>query len=101
MKYFEQLLGLSNGNTPEDRIIKKQLFNNVHKAIEKLNSKHRIIVHLFYWEKLSYLKIAKEIDSTPNSVGATLTNIRKKLRSELAKIMHANWQEKFSSNSTT
>jgi RNA polymerase sigma-70 factor (ECF subfamily) len=86
MKNFEQLLGLIVDETPENKIMKKQLFNIVHEAIGRLNPKHRKIVHLFYWDELSYRKIAKMISSTPNSVGVTLTNIRKKLRSELKKL---------------
>jgi RNA polymerase sigma-70 factor (ECF subfamily) len=93
MKNFEHLLGLIVAETPEDKIIKKQQFNIVHKAIEKLSPKHRNIVHLFYWNKLSYRQIANIIDSTPNSVGATLTSIRKNLKNELKNTLHWNLLE--------
>jgi RNA polymerase sigma-70 factor (ECF subfamily) len=86
MKNLEKFLGLIIGETPEDRVIRKELFYIVHKTIEKLNPRHRKIVHLFYWDQLSYRKIANIIGSTPGSVGVTLTNIRKKLRFELKKI---------------
>lgn len=91
MKDIEQLLGLITGETPEDEIIKKQLFYNVHKAIEKLKSKHCDIAQMFYWDGLSSIKIAEIVGSTPNSVRVTLNNTRKKLRTDLEKIMSENW----------
>jgi len=70
---------ISNENQLETllRLENKKL---IREKLRELNPKHILIIRLFYWSGKSYKEIARIINSTPNSVGATLTKIRKELR---------------------
>jgi RNA polymerase sigma factor (sigma-70 family) len=91
MKNIEQYPVLTVGETPEDILIEKQICDILNKAKEKLKSEHRDMADMFYWDGLSCITIAQLFGRTPGSVRVTLTNIRKKLRTELGKNINQNW----------
>ena len=91
MKNIEQLPVLTVGETPEDILIEKQICDILNKAKEKLKSEHRDIMDMFYWDGSSCITIAQLLGRTPTGLRVTMTNIRKKLRAELEKIINQKW----------
>jgi RNA polymerase sigma factor (sigma-70 family) len=68
---------------PQKMLLKNEQEFLVRRSIQRLNPKHKLMIFLFYWGKLSCIKIAEIVGSTPNGVRVTLHNIRKKLKSDL------------------
>ena len=67
-------------DNPLDALIRLENKKIIREKLRKLDPKHCLIIRLFYWSGKNYKEIATIINSTPNSVGATLTQIRIKLR---------------------
>lgn len=65
---------------PDTRAIHSEL----HEAVNKLQTKHRIVVSLYYWQGLSYQEIAEIMASPIGSVRGWLNRAKHTLRKELS-----------------
>lgn len=68
--------------TPEDKIIIEQNLTELLSYIKKLNKKHQKIIHLRYFQELSYKEIAEILNESMSSVKVKLLRA-KKLLSEI------------------
>jgi len=65
--------------TPEDKIIIEQNLAELKKNIKKLKPKYQIVINLRYFQDLSYLEIASELDEPINNVKVKLLRAKKLL----------------------
>ena len=68
--------------SPEDKIITEQNLAKLLRDIKKLKPKYQKIIHLRYFQELSYKEIAQQIDEPMNNVKVKLLRA-KKLLSEI------------------
>lgn len=73
--------------SPEERIIKREKDMSVRAAVNKLPDKLKIIVLLFYMEKLSTAQIAEVMKLPIGTVLSRLYQARKRLRKELEDVL--------------
>ena len=68
--------------------VRLQLYENLllEKAIEKLKTKHREVICLFYFEKMSYREISNLLDIPNGTVSSRLTAAHKNLRKTLKRM---------------
>ena len=64
-------------NDPEQVFIKKETTDLVHKALNKMPSKYRNILHLFYFQNYSYQEIAQILKLNIRTVETRLYRARK------------------------
>lgn len=65
--------------TPEDKIIIEQNLAELKKNIKKLKPKYQRVINLRYFQDLSYLEIASELDEPINNVKVKLLRAKKLL----------------------
>ncbi|MBA4493384.1 RNA polymerase sigma factor [Paenactinomyces guangxiensis] len=71
---------VSNGDTPEEAILKKEQFNHYVQTLKKLPARHRSILYLRVIENFSYAQIAEALGLTHSKVRNLLYQSRIKLR---------------------
>ena len=65
--------------TPEDKLIKKQNLENLLIQIKKLKPRYQKVIHLRYFQELSYKEIAAELSEPMNNVKVKLLRAKKLL----------------------
>ncbi|WP_299052855.1 sigma-70 family RNA polymerase sigma factor [uncultured Polaribacter sp.] len=70
--------------TPEDKIITEQNLAKLLRDIKQLKPKYQEVIHLRYFQELSYKEISKQIDEPMNNVKIKLLRA-KKLLAEIIK----------------
>ncbi|WP_115462105.1 RNA polymerase sigma factor [Winogradskyella aurantiaca] len=73
--------------SPEDNLIKKQNLANLLIQIKKLKPHYQKVIHLRYFQEMSYKEMAKELDEPINNIKVKLLRA-KKLLAEI--IRHTN-----------
>ena len=72
-------------NTPAEKIIDKENYQNLKKEIKKILSPLEYDVLKFYLQGFSYKEIAKNLNITEKSIDNSLSRIKTKLRAKLTK----------------
>ena len=75
---------IDDNPTPEDKIITEQNLANLLHNIKKLKPKYQQVIHLRYFQELSYKEIANQINEPVNNVKVKLLRA-KKLLAEIIK----------------
>jgi RNA polymerase sigma-70 factor, ECF subfamily len=68
-----------------DRMSSDEETRNLKSALKKIDERYRIILTLYYFDDLSYDKIASKLKLPINTVRTHLRRAKEKLKSELAK----------------
>lgn len=66
----------SKGLNPEEALMKDQRIDEMHRIVEQLKPKYRLLVELRYFRELSYEEIATELDLPIGTVKAQLFRAR-------------------------
>jgi len=66
-----------------DDLLLKELKVKVREVLDKTDSRHRLPIELFYFKKLSYVEIAKELDLPIGTVMSRIARAKVYLRKEL------------------
>ncbi|WP_298778178.1 sigma-70 family RNA polymerase sigma factor [uncultured Polaribacter sp.] len=77
-------LVVDDNPTPEDKIIRQQNLEKLLRDIKKLKPKYKEIIHLRYFQELSYKEISEHINEPMNNVKVKLLRA-KKLLAEIIK----------------
>jgi len=84
-KYTEEVQQIiDDAPTPEDKIIKEQNLEKLLKDIKKLKPKYQEVIHLRFFQELSYKEIAEQINEPINNIKVKLLRA-KKLLAEIIK----------------
>ena len=71
-------------NSDEDSLANSFGSNAVEAAIRELDDNHRLVIMMFYFEKLSYKQIAAQLDVAVGTIMSRLSRAKIKLRDVLA-----------------
>lgn len=85
-------LTYTQGEDPEEAYINKESNYEVTQGLEKLPEKVKRIIHLYYFEGLSILEIAKRMSISEGTVKWQLNDGRKRMRKELC-AMNEKWND--------
>jgi RNA polymerase sigma-70 factor (ECF subfamily) len=66
-----------------DDLLLKELKIKVREVLDKTETRHRLPIELFYFKKLSYIEIAKELDLPIGTVMSRIARAKVHLRKEL------------------
>lgn len=67
------------GLNPEERVIRSQRLDLIHRTLEQLSHKYRLMIELRYFEELSYEEISNELEMPIGTVKAQLHRARQAL----------------------
>ncbi len=84
-KNSEAFLIKDDSPTPEDQIIIDQNLAQLLSYIKKLNTKQQEIIHLRYFQELSYKEIAENLNEPMSSVKVNLMRAKKNLAEIIAR----------------
>lgn len=85
---FEELYLKENGlQTPEDEMIDRELYFNVHQAINKLPEKCKRVYLMHHYDNLSYAEIAEIQNISLNTVKTHMKRALKILNKKLSKLI--------------
>jgi len=87
MACAEDFIPASSGLVPSRQLDKLELRQMVQIAVAKLNNHQRMAVLLHKFEGMSYIEIAKSMDTTPQAVKSLLCRARMNLRDTLQPYM--------------
>lgn len=65
---------------PEKSLEKKELLNNLEKAVDRLNEREKRIVQLYYYSELTYKEISRILDITESRISQIHSKIIEKLK---------------------
>ena len=74
---------VSDGSTPEDDMIRKQLAESVNRFLGTLPREKRVVFVLRYWYMYSTKEIAGKMGMRENTVSSILFRLRKQLKTHL------------------
>ncbi|HEY8563567.1 MAG TPA: sigma-70 family RNA polymerase sigma factor [Pyrinomonadaceae bacterium] len=77
--------------TPDEKLARRELANEVQKALGALKSKYRLPILLKYSENLSYEEIAKILECSVGTVGSRLNRGHKMLAQKLKHLKGEVW----------
>lgn len=84
---FENLFGFDEPQTkrtPDERLLKREISDEVQAAIARLKPKYRVPILLKYAESLSYEEIAKIMDCSIGTISSRMNRGHKMLAGKLA-----------------
>ena len=64
-------------------VVKMSEYNELHEAVDRLETNHRVVISLYYWRGLSYEEIASVMSSPIGSVRGWMHRAKETLRKEL------------------
>lgn len=82
-KENSQLVVESEEGQPEERLFDKELKSQLVQALESLNERERLIVSLYYYERLRFNEIAKILEVSESRICQLHTRIMLKLRQKM------------------
>ena len=74
---------VSDGSTPEDALIRKQLSESVNRFLSALPRDKRVVFVMRYWYMYSTKEIAHKMGMRENTVSSILFRLRKQLKTHL------------------
>jgi len=81
--YEEHKEKISNSDNVLDKIIERELINEVQKAVDRLPDKQRVVILLYYMQKMSTSDIASVLHIPKGTVLSRLAKARESLRKEM------------------
>lgn len=82
---YEYIETESDRLTIEDEFLKKEQERELHKAIDKLNDDHKTVLHLIYFEDMSYEQAGKVMKKKRKQIENLVYRAKQALRKELTK----------------
>ena len=74
---------VSDGDTPEDNLIRRQLSESINRFLKTLPAEKRVVFVLRYWYMYSIKEIASQTGMRESTVSSVLFRLRKKLKTHL------------------
>ena len=75
----------SHEPSPEDTLLRDAERKQLHLALSALSEDMRAVIHLFYFEEMSYAQAAKILKKSPKQIDNLLYRAKKELRDLLGK----------------
>ena len=82
---YEYIENESDRRNLEDDFIQKERERELHKALDKLNEDYRTVLHLIYFEEMSYANAAKVMKKNTKQIENLVYRARNTLKKELEK----------------
>ena len=82
---YEYIENESDRRSLEDEFIQKERERELHKALDKLNENYRTVLHLIYFEEMSYTNAAKVMKKNTKQIENLVYRARNTLKKELEK----------------
>ena len=82
---YEYIENESDRRSLEDEFIQKERERELHKALNKLNEDYRTVLHLIYFEEMSYANAAKVMKKNTKQIENLVYRARNTLKKELEK----------------
>ena len=82
---YEYIENESDRRSLEDEFIQKERERELHKALDKLNEDYRTVLHLIYFEEMSYANAAKVMKKNTKQIENLVYRARNTLKKELEK----------------
>ena len=82
---YEYIENESDRRNLEDEFIQKERERELHKALDKLNEDYRTVLHLIYFEEMSYANAAKVMKKNTKQIENLVYRARNTLKKELEK----------------
>ena len=82
---YEYIENESDRRRLEDEFIQKERERELHKALDKLNENYRTVLHLIYFEEMSYTNAAKVMKKNTKQIENLVYRARNTLKKELEK----------------
>ncbi len=80
---YEEVIS-SDGESVEERVIKKDLWERLRKAIDSLSEREKLVIQLIFYEELSLKEVAQVLNCSVSRVsqikGEAIEKLRKKLK---------------------
>lgn len=73
-------------NTPESAFIKEEFNRSIDELVEQLPEHLRVLIHMKYFDDMTYEEMAKKLETTPNRVKWQLYDARKKLEKKIKQV---------------
>lgn len=82
---YEYIENESDRRSLEDEFIQKERERELHKALDKLNEDYRTVLHLIYFEEMSYANAAKVMKKNTKQIENLVYRAKNTLKKELEK----------------
>ena len=82
---YEYIESESDRRSLEDEFIQRERERDLHEALNKLNEDYRTVLHLIYFEEMSYAQAAKVMKKNTKQIENLVYRARNSLKKELGK----------------
>ena len=82
---YEYIENESDRRSLEDEFIQRERERELHEALNKLNEDYRTVLHLIYFEEMSYAQAAKVMKKNTKQIENLVYRARNSLKKELEK----------------
>ncbi len=82
---YEYIENESDRRSLEDEFLQRERERELHKALDKLNEDYRTVLHLIYFEEMSYANAAKVMKKNTKQIENLVYRARNTLKKELEK----------------
>lgn len=82
---YEYIENESDRRSLEDEFIQRERERELHEALNKLNEDYRTVLHLIYFEEMSYAQAAKVMKKNTKQIENLVYRARNSLKKELGK----------------